>query len=198
MKIDLHVHTVYSGDSSISISELSKWCSVQTELDGIAITDHDTLDGYYRLIKSIRKDKELLIIPGIEISFIQGHILILNVLEEPKKYLNTIGDLLDYAKIQDGLVIIPHPYRFSGLREVAQNFPADAIEVLNPTASMKENKQAKLLSASKKLPGVAGSDAHDFGHIGEVFNYISGNSYINILESIKIGKIEPRKRMTQY
>jgi len=87
VKIDLHVHTIYSGDSSISIGELSKWCSIQTKLDGIAITDHDNIDGYNRLKKIRGNEGNLLIIPGIEISFTQGHIIILNVIEEPKRPL---------------------------------------------------------------------------------------------------------------
>jgi predicted metal-dependent phosphoesterase TrpH len=194
VRIDLHVHTVYSGDSSISINELSKWCSLQTKLDGIAITDHDNIDGYNRLMKIRKNEKEPRIIPGIEISFTKGHIIILNVLEEPKRSISTIGELLDYAQAQGGLIIIPHPYRFSGLRDQAQDFPADAIEILNPTASSRENQMAKLLAKSRELPCVAGSDAHDFEDIGRVFNLVQcDNSIDEIIKAIKIGKIRPTK-----
>ena len=189
MKIDLHVHTIYSGDSSITIGELSKWCSIQTKLDGIAITDHDNIDGYNRLKKIRRNEANPLIIPGIEISFIQGHIIILNVIEEPNRPLLTVEDISDYAKDQNGSIIIPHPYRFSGLREEAENFPADAIEILNPTASRRENQMAKLLAESRKLPSVAGSDAHDFKHIGKAYNYINcDNSIEDVIKAIRLGK----------
>ena len=192
MKIDLHVHTIYSGDSSISIGELSKWCSIQTKLDGIAITDHDNIDGYNRLKKIRGNEGNLLIIPGIEISFTQGHIIILNVIEEPKRPLLTVENILDYAEDQNGSIIIPHPYRFSGLREKAENFPADAIEILNPTASNRENQMAKLLAQSRKLPSVAGSDAHNFEHIGKAFNYINCDYSIeDVIKAIKFGKSKP-------
>lgn len=192
MRIDLHVHTVYSGDSSISIGELSKWCSIQTKLDGIAITDHDSIDGYNRLKKIRGNERKPLIIPGIEISFTQGHIIILNTLEEPKRSLLTIEDISDHAKDQNGSIIIPHPYRFSGLRDKAENFPADAIEILNPTASGRENQMAKLLAQSRKLPSVAGSDAHDFENIGKVFNDVNCDCSIeDVIKAISLGKSKP-------
>ncbi len=192
MKIDLHVHSIYSGDSSISIGELSKWCSIQTKLDGIAITDHDSMIGYNKLKKIRGNEEKPLIIPGIEISFIQGHIIILNTREEPKRPLLTLGDISDYAKDQNGSIIIPHPYRFSGLRDKAENFPADAVEILNPTASSKENQMAKLLAQSRKLPSVAGSDAHDFENIGKVFNDVNCDCSIeDMIKAINLGKSKP-------
>lgn len=190
MNIDLHVHTDYSGDSNMRIGQLSKWCSMQTDLDGIAITDHDTIEGYLQ-IRNMRKNEENpLIIPGIEISFIHGHVLILNTVEEPKRPLMSIEEIADYAKEQEGLIILAHPYRFNGLGKLSENFPADAVEILNPTANGKENRLAKLLAKSRNLPGVAGSDAHSIENIGEVSSYIeSSNSIQDVIRSIKNGKV---------
>ena len=53
---------------------------------------------------------------------------------------------------------------------------------------------AKLLAKSRELPCVAGSDAHDFEHIGRVFNFVHcDNSIDEIIKAIKIGKIKPTK-----
>jgi predicted metal-dependent phosphoesterase TrpH len=189
MNFDLHVHTAYSDDSNMRIGQLLRWCSVQSNLDGIAITDHDTIEGYLR-IRKLRTEEIPLIIPGIEISFTHGHVLILNVLEEPKRPMITIEGIVDYAKDQGGLIILAHPYRFNGLGDLSESFPTDAVEILNPTASNEENRLAKLLANSRKLPGVAGSDAHNIDKVGEVLNHIeASNSIEEVIKSIKNGNV---------
>jgi predicted metal-dependent phosphoesterase TrpH len=191
VRIDLHVHTAYSADSKISIRQLLKWFSKQTSLDGIAITDHDSIEGYRQLKKSGINNDDFLIIPGIEISYPQGHILVLDITEEPSKLMITTEEVIDFAKEQGGLIIIAHPYRFNGLRDSAENFPGDAIEILNPTASKEENRSAKLLAQSRNLPGIAGSDAHRIEDIGRVFNNIqTSNKVGDVTKAIKEGKVE--------
>lgn len=191
MRIDLHVHTAYSADSKIGIKQLLKWSSKQTKLDGIAITDHDSIEGYRQLKKSGINNDDFLIIPGIEISYPQGHILILDITEEPSKLIMTTEEVIDFAREQGGLIIIAHPYRFNGLRDIAENFPGDAIEILNPTASNEENRSAKLLAQSRNLPGIAGSDAHRIEDIGRVSNNIQASNEVgDITKAIKEGKVE--------
>ncbi|MCW4020866.1 MAG: PHP domain-containing protein, partial [Candidatus Bathyarchaeota archaeon] len=75
-KIDLHVHTCYSGDCTTTLEEVISYAR-KRGLDGVAITDHDTISGAMRLLE--RKDTDLLIIPGIEVSTDQGHVLGINV-----------------------------------------------------------------------------------------------------------------------
>jgi len=191
VRIDLHVHTAYSADSKIGIRQLLKWSSNQTKLDGIAITDHDSIEGYRKLKKSGINNDDFLVIPSIEISYPQGHILILDITEEPSKLLMTTEEIIDFAKEQGGLIIIAHPYRFNGLRDIAENFPGDAIEILNPTASNEENRSAKLLAQSRNLPGIAGSDAHRIEDIGRVSNNIQASNEVeDITKAIKEGKVE--------
>ena len=73
LKIDLHVHTCYSRDSSITLKEVVAY-SKKRGLDGVAITDHNTIKGALKL-----KTREILVVPGIEISTLNGHLLGLNV-----------------------------------------------------------------------------------------------------------------------
>jgi predicted metal-dependent phosphoesterase TrpH len=85
IRVDLHVHTSASYDyqdkDSPIISVLD--AAVQAGLDAIAITDHNTFDGYNQLLKELSKarrkqpDKhralsQLTILPGIEISCLGG------------------------------------------------------------------------------------------------------------------------------
>ena len=81
MAFDLHCHTVFS-DGSTDIKSLL-YAAKRAELTGIAITDHDTFEGYYKALK-LNKEYKLNLIKGIEISTIdksrgkKAHILCYN------------------------------------------------------------------------------------------------------------------------
>jgi len=82
-KADLHLHTTAS-DGMMSPAMLLNYVSVHTRLDLIAITDHNTLEGYYRAREfHDRRENDHLhgieLIPGIEVSSRDGHILGINV-----------------------------------------------------------------------------------------------------------------------
>ena len=59
LKIDFHVHTCYSCDSSITLKEVVVFAK-KRGLDGVAVTDHNTVKGALKL-----KTRDLLIVPGI-------------------------------------------------------------------------------------------------------------------------------------
>ncbi len=64
MPFDLHCHSRLS-DGSMEIEDIVFWASA-IGLSGIAVTDHDTMDGVERAEKAAKKGFE--IIPGIELS----------------------------------------------------------------------------------------------------------------------------------
>ncbi|HLE75655.1 MAG TPA: PHP domain-containing protein, partial [Candidatus Bathyarchaeia archaeon] len=75
-KVDLHVHTVYSRDSLITPEDLVFYAK-KRGLTAVAVTDHDRVDGAIK----IARETDFLIIPGIEVSSRNGHIVALNVQE---------------------------------------------------------------------------------------------------------------------
>lgn len=66
MKADLHLHTTAS-DGRLTPTELVKR-AVECNLDVIAITDHDTIEGIPPALEAAREFPHLKIIPGVEIS----------------------------------------------------------------------------------------------------------------------------------
>jgi hypothetical protein len=64
-KIDLHTHTYYS-DGTLSPTEVVKW-GKRMELDQLAITDHDGVDGIREALIA-GEALDMVVIPGIEFS----------------------------------------------------------------------------------------------------------------------------------
>jgi len=189
LKIDLHVHTIYSYDALITPRELVFYAK-KRKLDGVAITDHDKINGALK----IAKETDFLIIPGIEISSLNGHIIGLNVHELIPPKLS-VDETLDRIHEAGGIAIACHPVVFfkkSLKGKINSRF--DAIEVINSSAfpfnySVKHSRE---LAVKLGISHVAGSDAHYGPEIGYAYTVISADSNIDaIVKSIKNGSCSP-------
>ena len=96
----------------------------------------------------------------MEISTVEGDLLVLGAKEMPPEPW-TVKNVLDFARDNNFVSVVAHPYREYGMGDLARTYNFDAIEVLNGESSPTENRLAKQLAKSMKLPGVAGSDAHN-------------------------------------
>lgn len=189
IRIDLHIHTKYSGDAMISPKLVVDQLYAHPFIKGVAITDHDTLRGYHHAQKLATAYRDLLIIPGVEVSTTRGHITILGVEENPT-YPLTVEDAVDFAKERGGTVVVPHPYRTLGIGDLARNIAADAIEALNPRSTRQENKMAEELAKETNLPRVAGSDAHRPQQMWTAYTEVGNELDVDeVLSAIKSGLV---------
>jgi len=192
IRIDLHMHTNFSGDSSISPKLMVDQLHAHPFIKGAAITDHDTLQGYSQVRKLAATYEDILVIPGIEVSTRQGHITILGVEEKPEDSL-TIEAVLNFAEEREGIIIVPHPYRDGGVGQRVENIRADAIEVLNPHCTYKQNRMAEELARAKNLPGVAGSDAHEPREMWVAYTEVKAEPSVEaVLEAIRNGWVKAK------
>ncbi len=140
---DLHVHTNYSKDGESSIEDILKRAE-EAGLDVIAITDHDSVDGAK---KALTIPSAVLVIPGIEVSTRQGHLLVLGVTEVIPSMLDVV-ETITIARRMGALLILPHPYhvwRHGVARRKKSGMTAvDAVEAFN--------SRYIVGSANKKLP----------------------------------------------
>jgi predicted metal-dependent phosphoesterase TrpH len=134
-------------------------------LGAIAITDHNTTAGAIEVARIAPDD--LIILPGIEITSANGHILALNVEREIPRDLSVI-ETIDRIHALGGIAVAAHPYRvWSGLRETAiRENPFDAIEAINGRNTRRNNRRVQNLASEIGLPTIAGSDAHRPENIG--------------------------------
>jgi len=167
MKADLHLHTIHSPDGKNSVKDVVRILKAKG-FAGAAFTDHNSPDGGLEAMQLGEKD--FLVIPGIEVSSSEGHILAYNVREPIPREL---GVLETIEKIHDlgGIAVAAHPYRFwSGLGE--ENIigrPFDGIEELNGRSNFKGNRKAHALVKDLKAGVTGGSDSHE--------NYTLGDAY---------------------
>jgi predicted metal-dependent phosphoesterase TrpH len=188
-KIDLHIHTYYSHDSTITPKELVTYAK-QRGLDAVAITDHDTIEGALKL----SGHKDFLIIPGVEVSTQHGHVLGLNI-------SNRIPSMLDVpTTIQEiheagGIAIAAHPtalYRGNLRRFVTGEF--DAVEVINSSAIPFRYavKQSMKIASRLGKPRLAGSDAHYGPEIGCAYTVVNAEPNVDdLVKAISKGLCQP-------
>jgi predicted metal-dependent phosphoesterase TrpH len=197
IKLDLHLHTIYSRDSLIKPKEALKFAK-KKGLDGFAITDHNTLKAYRILTEENNTD--LIIVPGMEIETNIGEIIALFLQEEIKTKDNNFFTILDLIKDQDGLIIIPDPFDFLRsnrlkmelLTDVVIHKYIDGIEILNSRITFKKSiKKAKSFNRRYNLFETGGSDAHSNREIGKAYTEIDDveeKTFENIKKSLMENK----------
>ncbi|MCL2643286.1 MAG: CehA/McbA family metallohydrolase [Candidatus Bathyarchaeota archaeon] len=140
-------------------------------LNAVAVTDHDYLDG---AVKIAREVKDFLVIPGMEVSSSDGHIVALNIQESVSQGLAAV-ETVERIHKAGGVAIACHPYvYFKGCLRNAVCNAFDAIEVINARAFPFQHsvKKAKEAAEKFKLAQVAGTDAHYGPQIGYSYTTI--------------------------
>lgn len=189
IRIDLHVHTKHSSDASIQPKTLVDQLYAHPYIKAIAVTDHNTVDGYREVKTLASAYKDILIIPAVEVTTNRGDLILLGVEELPPEPW-TVENVIDFARESEGLIVVAHPYRAYGLGDTAKNYNIDAIEILNGASAPQVNKQAEQLAKIMGLPGVAGSDAHRIDELWSVYTEVQASSNIDyILKAIKKGLV---------
>jgi predicted metal-dependent phosphoesterase TrpH len=189
IRVDLHVHTNYSHDASIQPKTIVEQLYAHPFIKAVAITDHNTVEGYLKVQELAIAYRDILIIPGVEISAIEGDLIILGITELPPKPW-TAENVINFAREKQALTIAAHPYRAPGMGDLTKNYDIDAIEVLNGVSPSHANKMAENLAKEMSLPGVAGSDAHQANELWTVYSEIQASSDVNeVFEAIKKGLV---------
>lgn len=177
MKIDLHTHSYYSKDGSSSPEKLIKM-ALKKGLDGIALTDHDTIAGWKEATIAAKKLNAVLIL-GEEIKTkrngkIVGDILGLFLKEEIKS--KEPFQVIKEIHSQNGIAIIAHPFHFlENFKDDLKKYKdlIDGIEVFNARQPFSFlDKKAFEFAKKYNLAMTAGSDAHFWREAGDAYTIV--------------------------
>ena len=189
LKIDLHVHTVYSTDSLITFEALVFWAK-RRGLNAVAVTDHNRVDGALKMAKKT----DFLIIPGTEVDSSNGHVVALNVQEVIPRDLSA-EETVERIHEAGGIAIACHPFAlFKGSLGKHASGKFDAIETINASASpfKRSVRKAEEVAARFKLPRVAGTDAHYAPAIGYAYTVVDAEANVDaIVKAIAKGQCQP-------
>ena len=194
---DLHLHTTAS-DGMMSPAMLLNYAAVNTQLDVVAITDHNTMDGLHRALEFQQRPendhlRHLEIIPGIEISSHDGHIIGLFVREVIPPW-QSAEDTVAAIHAQGGLALAPHPFAwipgfkdFGGVGYELQEVPFDAVEVRNSTPTeFVNNWRTQLVNrcGKRRRAEYGGSDAHFLWAVGRTYTTYPGRGVADLRRAI--------------
>jgi len=188
LKIDIHIHSINSFDGSIQIEDLPEISRLK-ELDGVAITDHDKFfDG---------KVEGLVIIPGIEVSTRDGHLLGLGQVGEIAAGLS-VDETIRIIHNRGGVAILAHPYDLirGGIKPAQITEKLDGIETINSKAYPYNLSKHLAEKAAKKMgvSSLGGSDSHTLETVGDAYTCIrsQSSSVDEIIDAIRKGDVSPK------
>jgi len=196
MKLDMHTHSYYSYDGAFSPEALIS-AAKKKGLDGIALTDHDTVAGWERAKKTADGTGAFLIL-GEEIRIKEKGKTIAEILgyflkEKIDGKNKTIGQIVDEIRKQGGIAVLAHPFNwrkpFHELEEYKNIF--DAIEVFNSRSqTSRGNKRAQDFVNRNNLAFTAGTDAHSPFEIGKTYIEAEAKNADELKEAILNKKIK--------
>ncbi|MDG6221859.1 MAG: CehA/McbA family metallohydrolase [Candidatus Bathyarchaeota archaeon] len=188
LKIDFHVHTCYSKDSSITLEQVVSFAK-KRGLDGVAITDHNSVEGALKL-----KTKEIIVIPGIEVSTLQGHLLGIN-LTTPIPAKLSMEETIQQIHEAGGIAVAAHPTAFYKSPATRKVTSYDAVEVMNAASipfSVLTHYSRKF-AEQLNLPQTGGSDSHYAPEIGSAYTVVDADPNIDeIAKAVIRGATSPR------
>jgi predicted metal-dependent phosphoesterase TrpH len=184
-RYDLQVHTDASPCSNTAPSAVVT-AAVEAGLDGIAITDHDTVQNVAAVERAAPASLD--VISGVEVTTTQGHLLALGV-EVPPPQVSAL-DVIEWVHDHGGVTILSHPFdtlrQFytENLREIAEF--VDAVEGVNSRCVFPQfNRRAQSFAVAHELPTTGGSDAHFPREVGRAYTECEAD----VLDAVRTGDV---------
>lgn len=171
VRLDLHSHTMWSGDATTTPEELAAAVEAAA-IDVLCITDHGTVNGAVALADQL----PCRVVVGQEVRTGAGEIIGLFLGERIPAGLSA-REAATRIREQGGLVYVPHPFDpmrscldEGELHALADDGLLDMVEVFNAKTSLPSlNRRAAEFAAASGLVGGAGSDAHVPEAIGAAY-----------------------------
>jgi hypothetical protein len=192
---DLHIHSVHSHDGVCSVSAILKYVADNTNLDVIAITDHDKTSGLREAV-ALGPKYGIDVIPGCEITTAQGHLLAYFITQPVPAGLSYV-ETIRRVGLLGGLCAVPHPeatgvggVRAAVVRSALAVPGVDKILVGLETFNgglfiQRSNAIAQQLGHELKLACLGSSDSHILTTIGQGTTEFEGRSAADLRAALE-------------
>ncbi|MGA7476787.1 MAG: CehA/McbA family metallohydrolase [Thermoplasmata archaeon] len=169
VRLDLHVHSRNSPDSSLSVETIASGLA-SVGLNGFALTDHNTVAGHAELAVVQARFPELVLVPGVEVSTLEGHLLVYGVSEAPPSQ-RPVVETVEWVRDHRGVSVLSHPFRRAhGVGgAVAESARVNAVETVNGHNSPGANRKAAAVAKRRGLGATGGSDVHALFDLGRAY-----------------------------
>ena len=203
IRADLHIHTTHSRHRIFGPSGgIEPWQALARaralRLGAVAITDHDTIEGGLAALE-IAASWGVIVVPGVEVSTRQGHILALGVRQDIPRG-RSAAETIETIHRLGGVAVAAHPCNglISLRRRQIAGLDLDALETHNARSLL--NRRARKAAETFGLASVGGSDAHFVQEIGNGITLCPDDcsDWQGIVEAIRAGRTWSTGRRARY
>ncbi len=185
-----------------AVAEIMAYVQEATDLDLVAITDHDKVDGALEAVRWVENHPScrFRVVVGTEITAAFGRHILAYFFNPPypteplprlRSYRNTIAQVHSMG----GIVAIPHPTVMwtpsGGYRHLKsllkQGIEIEGIEVCNAAIAARNNEE-KIREFNRRdfhMAEMGGSDAHHLAQIGAGYTSFKGRSAIDMAHAVR-------------
>jgi predicted metal-dependent phosphoesterase TrpH len=200
-KADLHIHTD-AGDGLDSIEAILEHVEHETDLDVIAITEHDSIEVALRAREIwARRRYRFEFVAGVEVTTLEGHVIALYV-DRPVPSLRPVEETLAAVHGAGGVCFVPHPLswltrsigpatfaRLHRSSDPLHRFDAVELAQASPARRFYIEKARRLNEERYRLPIVGASDAHFRAAIGSAYTRFEGRSAADLRAAFASGRL---------
>lgn len=192
--IDTHLHTEeFSSDSFLPIEKAIQQ-GKKMGLDGICVTDHESM-GMRSYAQELSMKRNFLVLVGLELLTYEGDLLIFGLDAVPEKKMHAL-DVLSLVEEQGGVAVSAHPFRDNGrgMGNFIRSLPGlSGIEAFNGSTRLTHNFKAHVLAEELRLPRLGGSDAHLVERVGRYATAFPGvvHTEEDFIGAIRTGNVYP-------
>lgn len=204
-RADLHLHTLAS-DGLMSARALVEYAERRTELDVIAVTDHDEVEaGLAARAWAEEHGYRVQVVPGVEVTTRDGHLLAL-FLEVRPPALRSCLETAEWIRTHGGLVVAAHPFtrltsalNGRAMAALAAEGLLSGVEVLNASPAGRDSRRKALaFAAAAGLAEVGGSDAHMSRIVGLAYTRFPGRTPEALRAAIEAGQTRAEGRFARF
>jgi hypothetical protein len=196
---DLHIHSVAS-DGTATVEEILRAVEKGSDLDVIAITDHERIDAAIHAREiALERGYRVQVVVGEEVTTRSGHLIGLFLERRVRPFRSLRSTIIEIHE-QGGLAVPAHPLppyplciRRGAIESIVRDpdprVYLDGLETYNASSAGRTfHRPAVALARELGLSPIGGSDAHHVSLVGTCWTTFPGRTAEDLRQAILLGR----------